>query len=158
VKITWNELVANIADLSSLDILADWRWLVPSQMNLVLVSALGDAFFEDAEGRIHWLDTGGAELTCIADSMVNFDLLRQLPENAEVWFIPLLVGDLLESGKILNAGQCFIYVIPLTLGGEITPANFEVCDISVHFRVLGGMQEQLKDVPVGTKITDIKVK
>ncbi|MCE4360023.1 T6SS immunity protein Tdi1 domain-containing protein [Xanthomonas hortorum] len=135
--------------------MTEWHWLVPEALSLRMVSALGDAFLEDASGAIYWLDTGGAELIRIADSREKFDNSRQQPELANQWFAPQLVGDLLSAGHALGTGQCFSYKVPLTLGGEFQPDNFAPCDLTVHFDGLGKIQSQVKDLPVGAPISSV---
>jgi hypothetical protein len=87
----------------------------------------------------------------------EFQQLRQQPEQADQWFIPQLVGDLITSGVRLSPGKCYSYKKPPILGGEIEPANFEPTDLSVHFSVLGQIHRQVKDLPPGTKITKIRI-
>src|SRR5690606_22135684 len=132
----------------------EWRWLAPN-LSLRMISALGDAFLQDTQGTIYWLDTATPQITRIADSREHFDELRQQPQNADEWFIPQLVGDLLASGKSLQPGQCFSYKIPQSLGGAFAPENFEPCSLSVHFSTLGQIQRQIHDLPPGTKITNV---
>ncbi len=157
MRITWRELVVDLSGQSSDDLLSEWRWLVPSTFSLGIVSALGDGFLFDEDGCIFWLDVGGAELTKIAETKVQFDQLRQQPDRAKQWFAPQIVGDLLASGKVLTTGQCFSYIKPLTLGGPFAPTNFNVCSVSVHFGTLGQIQRQVKHLPIGTPITSVKL-
>ena len=157
MRITWKELAIDLTDQSSDELLSEWLWLLPESMLLRMVSSLGDAFLSDADGKIYWLDVGGAELTLIANDRDQFDALRQHPENADQWFAPLLVGDIMSSGKTLKENECFSYKIPLTLGGLFEEENFEPCDLSVHFATLGQIQHQIKDMPIGTKIDSIKI-
>ncbi len=157
MRITWQELTVDLTGQSSDELLSEWRWFLPEGMVLRMVSTLGDAFLSDSEGKIYWLDVGGAELTNIAENKEQFDALRQQPEYADKWFVPLLVGDLLSSGKMLATNQCFSYKIPLTLGGLFEPENFEPCHISVHFSTLGQIQQQVKHLPIGTKIDSVRL-
>lgn len=156
MRITWRELSVDLSGQSSDDLLSEWRWLVPCTYSLHMVSALGDAFVSDATGHIFWLNVGRAELTEIADTKDAFDHLRQQSDYANQWFAPLLVGDMLASGKSLAVGQCFSPKIPLTLGGALEPANFDVCDLSVHFHTLGQIQAQVKSLPVGTPVKSVR--
>jgi hypothetical protein len=156
MKITWDELAIDLTGQSSNDLLSEWRWMVSTDWQLRMVSALGDAFLESPDGGIHWLDVATAELTRIADSRARFDELRQLMENAECWFMPQLVGDLIVDQGPLQAGQCFSYKIPPSLGGGFEPDNFEACSLLVHFGVLGQIQAQVKPLPPGTKITEVR--
>ena len=157
MKITWRELTVDLAGRASDELLNEWRWLVPEAMSVHMVSALGDAFLVDASNGVYWLDAGGAELSRIADSQEHFDVLRQNPHNANQWFAPQLVGNLMSSGQVLGPFQCFSYKVPLTLGGEFQPANFSACDLSVHFHTLGQIQSQVKNLPVGTPISSAKI-
>jgi hypothetical protein len=157
MRITWNELTVNFQTPGADDLLNDWRWLLGNSMRLLLVSALGDMFLADAEGRIFWLDTGAGQLQQIAGSEKEFKQLMQQKENADQWFIPQLVGDLMDGGMRLGPGQCYSYKKPPVLGGEIEPGNFEPADLSVHFSLLGQLHRKVKDLPPGTKISDIKI-
>lgn len=157
MKITWNELAVDLTGYTSEDLLSEWRWLVPEDYRLRMVSTLGDAFLEDMDGKIYWLDTGGAELHCIAKDRAEFDQLRQQPSNANEWFVPQLVGDLLSSGAILQVGQCFSYNIPPTLNGELSLANLLPTNLSVHFGTLGQIQRQVMLLPVGTVINKVEM-
>jgi hypothetical protein len=107
VRITWRELAVDLSGQSADDLLSEWRWLVPSTFSLKMVSAIGDGFLSDNDGCIYWLDVGGAELTKIAETRDQFDRLRQQPDCAEKWFVPLLVGDLLASGEITHCWPVF---------------------------------------------------
>lgn len=155
MKITWRELTVDLSGQSSDALMKEWRWLAPEILSLRMVSALGDAFLEDAFGAIYWLDVGAAELMRIADSREAFDTSRQQLEQANQWFAPQLVGDLLSRGHILGAGQCFSCKIPLTLGGDFHPDNFLPCSLKDHFDGIGKIQSQVKYLPVGTLISSI---
>ena len=157
MHITWNELTVNFQKHGAANLLRDWRWLLGEPMQLMIVSALGDMFLADAEGRVHWLDTGAGQLQQVAESTEEFKRLMQQRENADQWFIPQLVGDLMTSGVHLAPGQCYSYKKPPILGGKIEPENFEPTDLSVHFSILGQIHRQVKDLPPGTKISNIKI-
>lgn len=157
MKITWRELAVDLSGQSSDDLLSEWRWIAPAPFQLRMVSSLGDAFLESADGAIHWLDVAGGELSNVASSKAEFDELRQIPENAEQWFMPQLVGDLLADGEHLEAGQCFSYKIPPSLGGAFEPSNFDACSLSVHFSALGKIQAQVKHLPPGTPINSVRL-
>jgi hypothetical protein len=157
MHITWNELTVNFQKHDADDLLRDWRWLVGDSMQLLIVSSLGDMFLADAGGRVFWLDTGAGQLQQVAGSAEEFKRLMQQRENADQWFVPQLVGDLMASGVRLAPGQCYSYKKPPILGGEIEPANFEPADLSVHFSILGQIHQRVKNLPPGTKISDIKI-
>lgn len=138
------------------DLLRDWRWLVPEEFHPFLISALGDLFLKGEDGRVYWLNSGTGEFAEVAEDAESFVRLLNEPENLAEWFVPNLVGDLIASGKALGPGQCFGYKTPPALGGEIDPENFEPTDLSVHFSILGQLHRQLKDLPPGTPISEVK--
>jgi hypothetical protein len=158
MRITWNELTVSLEGQSAEDLLNEWRWLVGDAMHLFMVSSCGDMFLSDQQGQVFWLDCGTGQLQQIAGSMAEFDNLRQQRQNADQWFMPLLVGDLMAKGMKLGTGECFSYKKPPVLGGQITLSNFEPTDLSVHFSILGQIHKQVKDLPSGTKITKVNIK
>jgi hypothetical protein len=157
MRITWNELTISPAGVDFDDLLSDWRWLVGEEYQPVVISALGDLFLRHDDGRIFWLNTGWGQLTEVAESGEEFKKLMVQPNNAAEWFIPNLVGDLLSSGKKLG-GRVLQLSNSAGLGGEINPDNFEPTSLSVHFSVLGQIHEQVKDLPEGTPIGEIKIR
>src|SRR5262249_20111432 len=104
-----------------------------------------------------WLDTGAGRLTEIAASLNEFQQLRQQPANAAEWFVPQLVGDILQRGVRLAPGQCFSYKLPPIVGGQMEPTNFEATNLLVHFSILGQINRQAKDLPDGTPIERFNV-
>jgi hypothetical protein len=158
MRITWNELTASLDGVDLDGLLSDWRWLVGEEYEPVVISALGDLFLRRDDGHIFWLSTGWGQLTEVADSDGEFKKLMVQPNHAAEWFIPNLVGDLLSSGKKLGPRECFSYQVPPILSGEIDPDNFEPTDLSVHFSVLGQIHEQVKDLPEGAPIGEIKIR
>src|SRR3954453_5679197 len=157
MRITWNELTVDFTKPGVDALLQDWGWLLGDSMHLILVSAIGDMFLADDTGQVFWLDTGTGKLQQIAASVEEFQQLRQQREHADQWFIPLLVGDLITSGVKLSPGQCYSYKKPPFLGGEVALENFTPTDLMVHFSVLGQLCKQVKNLPPGTKISDINI-
>jgi hypothetical protein len=158
MRITWNELTVNLEGLNKDDLLSEWRWLLGDATQLFMVSSCGDMFLSDLQGHVFWLDSGTGQLHQIASHTAEFDTLRQQRQNADQWFMPQLVGDLMAAGVTLRPGECYSYKKPPILGGQIEPANFEPTDLSVHFNILGQIHKQVKDLPPGTKISKINIK
>ena len=153
MKITWNELTINPDGIDFDALLEDWRWLVPESMSPVLLSALGDLFLVDQDNTVHWLDAGSGTLTQVADSPQVFQTMMQQPEHANEWFLPQLIGDLIESGAVLKPGQCYSCDVPPGLGGEFNLENVKPSDLLVHFSMTGQIFFQTKDLPPGTPIS-----
>jgi hypothetical protein len=152
MRITWNELTVGFDPDKSDALLSDWRWLVGDDVQLVVVSSLGDLFLIDAQGHILWLDVGAARLTQVAESPEEFKRLMQQTEHANEWFVPQLIGDLIISGKRLAAGQCYSYKVPPMLSGKMELENFEPADLLVHCSMFGQIGRQTQHLPGGTTI------
>jgi hypothetical protein len=159
MRVTWNELVVDRATIADADGLLDsWRWLVDASCQVVMISALGDLFVQNAIGQVFWIDTGWGQLTQVAESADAFKQLLLQPENLDAWFVPQLVGDLLTSGKQLKPGECFGYQVPPAIGGAITPENFEPIAAIVYFDLLGQIQQQVQALPIDQPIDELTIK
>jgi hypothetical protein len=156
MKITWNELTVKFEQGSD-DLLSDWRWLIGGAGKPILITSLGDAFVQESDGSVHWLNVEDGSYTKVATSPDDFQSQLKLSENIESWFVPQLVGDILATGISIGDNQCFSFKKPPVLGGEYEPGNFDATDISVHFSILGQIHKQVKDLPDGTVISDIDI-
>jgi Domain of unknown function (DUF1851) len=140
------------------EVLEDWRWLIGDTVELWFVTKFGDAFLRDpASQAIKWLDVEGGKVEWVASNEIEFERLAMEPDNFCKWFMPEAVDGQRILGMEPGENECLSFNHPLKLGGQLEPDNFDVCDIRVHFSILGQLQRQVKDLPAGTKITDINV-
>jgi len=138
-------------------LLSDWQWLISSNYTPVLMTAFGDLFLRDGEGRIHFLDLMSGEFKQVAASQDAFDRMCEDREQRRSWFIGYLLTEVRKLRGDLGAGQCYSCKIPLSLGGPLDADNFERMDLQVHFSILGQLHRQTKHLPPGTKIGSIKI-
>lgn len=126
-----------------------WAWLVPEPWTPALFSVLGDVFLQKEDGQIYWFNTGTGELALVADSTGHFESLLKT-EIAVEWFMPSLVEELREAGKIASAGECYTYVVfPVFAEGGYDVENLNVVPASEHFALSGQLHAQIADVPDG---------
>jgi hypothetical protein len=156
MKITRDDLFVQVSP-DGPDLFEDWRWLIGSEAKPFLVSSVGDAFLHDSDG-VNWLNVGDGTYTKVADSVADFQSMLAQPEKLDEWFIPQLVGDILATGLTRASHECFGFKQPPVLGGEYEPDNFETTDLSVHFSILGQIHRQVRDLPPGTPISEVKIK
>lgn len=154
MEITWEHITVDF-EPGDVDLLSEWRWLIGETGQPILVTALGDAFLQEPDDSIWWLDVAGGEFTQVAANPEEFD--AAMAENADDWFAPKLVHDLLVSGATLKPNECFSYKKPPILGGQFGPKNFEPASLSVHFSIFGQLHRQVKDLPDGTPIGKIEI-
>jgi hypothetical protein len=117
----------------------------------------GDWFFEDAQGRVVFLDTVSGELSVIAQSRSEFDLERLKQDNLDHWYMADLAMLCFERGLRPGSRECLSFKIPPILSGPLDADNVEVCDLAVHLGILGQIHRQVKDVPAGTPIRGFTV-
>lgn len=135
-----------------LPLLDDWRWLVNTDFEPYLVTAMGDMILRHRDGRVFLLDSGACRIEAIAVSMSVFEQEVGHTENAKCWLATDLLGDLLESGVELSEGQCFGYRLPPIVGGTREIDNFEPTDLVIHFSICGQIGEKTQGLPNGTRI------
>jgi len=148
----WKRLTIDVAGLDCERLLSDWRWLVPGSFRPFCLTMFGDWFFEDATGRVIFLDTVAAQLAEIAPSRQAFLTERVLQANLDQWFMADLAMLCWERGLRPGPGQCLSFKIPPMLSGQLDVDNIEVCDLMVYESILGQIHRGLKDLPEGTRI------
>lgn len=138
-------------------ILADWHWILPREFTLWLVNRFGDLFIVLDDGTVRMLDVGGATLEQVASDQDHFATIIDEGNNANDWLMIPLVDNCVAAGLHLSAGQIYSYKTPPILGGDYTVDNSEVCDLEVHFSVLGQIHKKIKGLPDGTKVDRVKI-
>jgi len=152
MRITWDDLTVNFDDYQSEDLLEDWRWLVGSSAQPILISSVGDAFIQDETGKVFWLETGAGVVTEVAPSYEAFKAELNDKEKVSEWFLVPILADLKSLNILLGRGQCYSYKKLPVLGGQYEASNFEPADLSVHFAVSGQICSQLIDMPEGAQV------
>ena len=144
------------SDFTIDDALESWRWLVPNDVTFVALTVLGDLFLREHDGSVWLLDTIEGKYYAVAESIELWQELLHDHERVEAWLMPQFVEALYAAGLVLKAGECFSATIPAILGGKFTPENWQPTSWRVHFWSPGQIHEQVKDLPPGTQITNIK--
>ena len=153
MALTLNDLTVSFSHLPRESLLQEWAWLIGTRRFHILITALGDAFVQDADdGSVHLLSAGAGTLTRVSDDAETFR--QRLTDREFVLdnFVPGVIASLRDSGKILGEGQLYSYRVPPVLGGEYSVDNLEPTDISVHFSLLGQINDRTRDLPEGTAI------
>ena len=156
MRLSIQQLTKDTRNVDLEDICSCWQWCLTDQKAVALISNVGDMFLIGKDDTINWLDTGTGELKKIAENVQQFEQLLNDETNIDNWFLPRLVEQLIESGKILKENEVYSFKVLPVLGGDYSIDNLEPIDISVHFAFTGQICEQLKDLPEGTKINSIK--
>jgi hypothetical protein len=157
VALTLNDLTVNFSHLPRETLLQEWVWLIGTRRFPILITALGDAFVQDADdGSVHLLSAGAGTLSRVSEDVAAFR--QRLADRTFVLdnFVPSIIETLRDSGKSLGHGQLYSYRVPPALGGEYSADNLEPTDISVHFSILGQINQRARNLPEGTGISGVQ--
>ena len=148
----WAQLTCT-PDTEAMEVLrSSWAWRIRQPFTPVLFSVIGDAFIEPESGGIHWLNTGTGELTQVAASWPEFQVLLGT-ESADEWFMPSLVEKLRSAGKVCGLGRCYTYVtLPIFAEGKYTVENLNPVRAREHFGLTGRIQQEVFSLPEGSKV------
>ena len=130
-----------------------WSWLLPTHYQPVLFSSPGDMFYEVPTGEIWWLNSGTAELLQVAESKHEFQQLLGT-ELVNDWFLPPLIEDLVQAGKILSEGRCYTFVtLPVFVDGTYTVENLNPVPAKEHFGLTGEIHKNLSHLQDGDTVS-----
>jgi len=103
------------------------------------------------------LDLMEGQFSIVSDSVEEFQKKLHDPEIVGEWFLPEVVETNIQMGMTLASKQCYGMKIPAFLSGKLEPDNIEPIDVYVYYSVTGQLLNQVKDLPPGSKIDDIKI-
>jgi hypothetical protein len=61
-----------------------------------------------------------------------------------------------ERGLVLNEGECYEFKISPFLNGPVSFDNLQKMSFKVSLHITGQLLKQVKDLPPGTKITEVR--
>jgi hypothetical protein len=134
-------------------ILAEWAWLLPSDLTVWMVNRFGDIVFVPEDGTVQLLDVGAGSVQQVADSREDFFTRIGVDENADNWLLITLTDRCVAAGLTLEPGQCYTFKIAPVFNGQYAVDNIEVGDMVVNYSLLAQIHRQIKDLPNGTPIT-----
>lgn len=156
MEIIWDDLQVDFDERIADKLISDWKWLVGHDKVPLMIASIGDIFLKDDNAKVYWLNVGEGSIKVVADSIDGFERKLQDQEQVSEWFMPELIAALRASGLELKSGEIYSYKKLPILGGDYTVGNFEITAMEVHFSFTGQIYEQVKDLPEGTKINEIK--
>ena len=140
------------------DLLSNWRWLIgDGPIELLAVAAIGNLFLKGPSGRVYLLEIEDGDCQCIADSADRFRELLGERHNRTAWLQTFLVRELRNLGRGLEPGQCYALKVPAVLCGERGIEKVEVTDLRVHVSMLGQIHRQVRALPPGSTIDEIRI-
>ena len=155
MTIQFQQLIKDTDKIDLEDICSSWQWCLGDQKSIALVSCVGDMFLIGNDDTVNWLDTSIGQIKKVADNLEAFELLLNIEQNIDNWFLASIVEQLILNGKTLKENEVYSFKTLPALGGAYSIDNLEITDISVHFSFTGQIHEQIKDLPDGAKVSNI---
>lgn len=144
-----------LIDHSGLDwhsLLQEWRWLLPSQFRVWLLTRAGDLFISVQDESILMLDVGAGTLKQVAKNREEYSTKIDEPGVADDWLMIPIVDRLVASGVVLGEGQCYSFRQLPVLGGAYAPENRMAFSIHEHFGGWGSVHRQIAKIPEGSHV------
>jgi hypothetical protein len=119
--------------------------------------ALDRGRYVDGAPAVSFLEPGtgeALEVPCNAESFHNAELIdyREAALAESFFYAWLNAGGSSPAPK-----QCVGYRKPLFLGGADTVSNLELTDLNVYWELAVQLLRQIRDLPVGTVISDVRI-
>ncbi len=157
MPITMNDLTISPQDINFETLLAEWTWAMPEPMRPVLLTAMGDAFAQGESGTVYFVDMVDGSIRPVADDGESFQSLLRNNQFVTDHMFPLQIVQFRNAGLTLQPKQVYSHKQLLVLGGADDVENVEATDVSVHISIHGQVHRQVKDMPEGTPISEIKI-
>lgn len=133
-------------------ILADWAWLLPSDLTVWMVNRFGDLIFVPDDGTVHFLEVGAGSVKQLAESREDFFTQVDVGDNADNCLLIPLTDRCVAAGLTLGPGQCYTFKIAPIFDGKYSIDNIEVGDLVVNYSLLAQIHQQINDLPDGAQI------
>jgi hypothetical protein len=136
--------------------LESWSWLPLADKVPVLATAFGDVILQEAEG--YWfLDAAGGKLDKIASNRDELKAALSSPEGQDQYLLAGLAQAAETQGLRLADSEVFDFAKPPVLGGQFVVENLQPKDFVVSLNISGQIHNQVRNLPPGKKISNIKI-
>jgi hypothetical protein len=107
--------------------------------------------------QILMLEPGSGEALEIPATFQDFHDIELVQHPNEALAVDAHSAWLDAGGAIPRPSECVGYKKPLFLGGKDAIDNFELIDMDVYWSICAQLLQQVRELPEGTKIGDIRI-
>jgi len=147
-----NDYLLDVGDAQWAELMADWSFVVPEDFTVWFANRFGNVFMVYPDGSVHLLIIDDGTLLCLAEGREQFALAIDRGNNASEWLMMPLIDACVAAGLTLTPGRCYGFKQLPVLGGTFETDNIEVIDVAVYFSLAAQINEQIRDMPPGTKV------
>ena len=157
MPITMNDLTISPNGIDMDTLLTEWTWAMPEPLRPVLLTAMGDAFAQGESGAVYFVDMVEGNIRQVAEDGESFQSLLRNSKFVTDHMFPSRIVQFRNNGMTLGPGQVYSHKQLLVLGGDDDIENVETTDVCVHVSIHGQVHRQVKDLPDGAPISEIKL-
>ncbi len=157
MPITMNDLTISPNGIDLDTLLSEWTWAMPEPLRPVLLTAMGDVFAQGESGAVYFVDMVEGNIRVVANDGNSFQALMRNNQFVTDHMFPSRIVELRNAGMSLQPGEVYSHRQLLVLGGDDDVGNIEATDVSVHVSIHGQVHRQVKDLPDGAPISEIKI-
>lgn len=136
--------------------LDSWAWLDLSGKTPAFASLFGDVFFRSGNG---WWFLDTIEGTLARRWATQEELAAELAtdDGQDQYLLGGLAFSAHERGIVLEPGDVYDFRVPPALGGPFDIENITAIAFAVSLTIAGQLHDQIRDLPPGTRISEIKI-
>lgn len=140
------------AEYAGLDLLAEWRWIVPAEFVVHRVGLFGDSFLIAPDGVVFFLDFLEGDLIASAPHVESMMAQLHCPDAQRHWLSSDWVAMARESGLRREPGQCYGWKIAPILGGPANSENIQLFSLPEYFSNSGQVIRQARQNPESSRV------
>jgi hypothetical protein len=129
-----------------------WSWLLPEEITIITVSALGDIVFEDRAGSINLLSSLDAKILKIAPDINTFSEFMLVENVRDDWFLTGLMIGARRLELILQPGECYYFLTPPVIGGELSVETMVKLPLVAQMAIAGQIHRQVSQTASGDEV------
>lgn len=133
-----------------------WDWIDFSGKTPFITTAFGDVFFESENG-VYFLDSIEGVLEKVAESKNELQSILNTADGQDHFLMAGLVVTARDNDIILGSGECYDFNVSPSLGGTMDIDNLNIMSFKVSLHLAGQIMKQIRDLPIGTKISEVKL-
>jgi len=136
--------------------LESWTFVDLAVKEPLFTSPFRDVFFKASDG-FWWLDIveGSLSRQCESADALRAELATQ--EGQDKYLLAGLALTAHRSGLVPGPSQVYGSTVTPVLGGKLDVSNIKTTDFIVAVNIAGQVHSQVRDLPVGTRISGVTI-
>ena len=125
------------------DLLASWRWLVPTLATPLFITVFGDWVFGAPDGSLWALSVLEGTYWQIAESSGDYNRLKTSFEWLGETFIAGWQEIAHRHGLVPGVDECIGWKVHPMLGGAFEKENLQIFSMSAYQRLMGQLHQEI---------------